>query len=99
MYRKSFGILAEKYAGPFGGIVFASVQGFCKDVLPDSPKIAEINFDLTIELFLCCPLFLVDVFLDFLRIAVAETLLISSNYWSHGPHWYVEHTACSTTLF
>ena len=30
--------------------VFPSVRGFCKDVLPDSPKIAVINFDLTVQL-------------------------------------------------
>ena len=38
-----------------------------KDVLPDSPKMAVINFHLTTELFLFTPLFLVEVFLDFLH--------------------------------
>ena len=47
--------------------VFPSVRDLFKDVLPDFPKIAVINFDLAIELFLFCPLFLVEVFLDFLH--------------------------------
>ena len=49
-----------------------------KDVLPDSPKIAVIDFDLTIIFVL--PLFPGRGISRVLRsIAVAETLLISTN--------------------
>ena len=76
MYRESFGISERwtfrryRYSS-----VFPSVRDLFKDVLPDSPKIAVINFDLTIIFIL--PLFLVEVFLDFLH--VIALLLISRN--------------------
>ena len=42
MYRESFGISVEKYAGPFAGIVIVLYFQVCeilfKDVLPDSPN-------------------------------------------------------------
>ena len=57
MYRESFGISAEKYAGPFAGIVivlYFQVREICSKM--SSPihliKIAVINFDLTIIFFL-----------------------------------------------
>ena len=59
MYRESFGISAEKYAGPFAGIITMAY------FLPDSPKIAVINSDLTTIFIL--PFFLVEVFQDFLH--------------------------------
>ena len=69
MYRKLFGISVEKYAGPFAGsvtVAYFKCARFVQDVLHDSPtSIAVINFDLTIIFIL--PLFLVEVFLDFLH--------------------------------
>ena len=35
--------------------IFSSVRGFCKEVLPDSPKMAVINFDLTTNYFYSAP--------------------------------------------
>ena len=52
MYRKSFGISALQIRWTFRryrySSKFPSVLHLFKDVLPDSPKIAVINFDLTI---------------------------------------------------
>ena len=63
IYRELFGISAGKYAGPFTGIVtvaYFQVCEICLKMSPDSPKIAVINFDLTI-------IFILHPFLDFLH--------------------------------
>ena len=58
--------------------VFSSLRDLFKDVLPDSPKIAVINFDLTI-LFILTPFPGRSISRFFATIAVAETLLILTN--------------------
>ena len=69
MFRKSFSNIGREIRWTFRryrySSVFPSVRDLFKDLLPDSPKVAVINFDLTIIKF--CSLFLVEVFLDFLH--------------------------------
>ena len=57
--------------------VFPSVRDLFKDLLPDSPKIAVINFDLTI-IFILPPFPGRGISRFLASIAVAETLLIST---------------------
>ena len=78
MYRESFGISAEKYAGPFAaGIITVACFRVCEICLKMSSPI-HLKYDLTI-IFILPPFPGRGISRFLALIAVAKTLLISTN--------------------